>query len=209
MLFRSATAAEGWTLSSRLRGQNSPSQPPLSCPESPHGGDFFLLFLHLRCKRNREWERGPAGWRGAAWAACRACGQACGLWRLPLVAGPGARWLRARGACPREMPQVSVGLRCGCKAGCGSCNLHLGPLGPELAGRPGAAIHVGPDLGKAMSGTHPGQGHQVAGEAGEGHLGALALPGKPAVWADDPLHPDRPPRLSRPRAVEDASPVFR
>lgn len=209
-----ATASRGSAPRERgcgtLSSQNSPSQPPPSCPESPHGRRlFFLLFLHLRCKRNREWERGPAGWRGAAWVATRPEDKPVGSGTFP--------WWLGRGQAVQGEGCVSQGNApglCGPEVWVQSRRwvLKLAPGSSRArAGRKAGRSHLG--------GAGPGQSHEWnppgsrapgGGRGWGGALGgALALPGKPAVWVDDPLHPDRPPRLSRLHAVEDASLVFR
>lgn len=200
--------SRGAQRSERWGGNSKPRQRPEGAPPRP-GQDpqlpelpfiatpillgrrlFFLLFLHLRCKGNREWERGPAGWRGAAGAATRPVDKPVGSGTFPW-------WLGLGQAVQGE--------------GCVSQGNAPGLCGPEvwvqsrrwvlkLAGRAWAEPRVEPTQFK---------GTRWWERLGRGTGGALALPGKPAVWVDDPLHPDRPPRLSRPRAVEDASLVFR
>lgn len=91
---RQSPRLEGRTLSSWLWRQNSLHSHPHPARVST-AGDFFSSFFAFKVQvEQREWKRGPAGWRGMAWAAAgpvdrRAGGCSRGLRRLPRWPGLG------------------------------------------------------------------------------------------------------------------------
>ena len=69
----------------------------------------------------------------------------------------------------------------------------------RAGGKAGCSHPGGARPGQSHEWNPPGSRAPGGGRGWEGHLGALALPGKPAVWADDPCtqtgHPASPNRV--------------